>query len=415
MHSGQVFHFVDPVHCLSSCESSVGEARDRMQEHLCESMIENRTLHARHGALFYHVEVPYTVESTVDSPDAVKIPVTVHCRSLAAHPLLVTVETTTPGCPNAAPSSMSSSVPVVFVGKSSAGFLLLPHENYSLSFTACAFAPGVAECNLFKVSAVALQLPPLGNRGVWQTGTSRGALMTWIGETTSCLGAEPGITARVGGESSGSGGGGSNCSGSGRKQLGCVSALVYDSIRIVVLGHGMAAMTRVLFVSLSQATMRAAAEAVAARMQPYHEEAKRYERQCKVFEQRRALLGTPSAKRLQKKDALLALYPPRAHKLVETVRETPFSTSAVASSAPTWKSDTSLLLPHRGITGNNDFTGAAVLEAVAVSPSSSDWAVEVDTHLELQGLRDITMSRGESSRSETGTSSSSTTSRDESV
>ncbi|ESL05534.1 hypothetical protein TRSC58_06813 [Trypanosoma rangeli SC58] len=322
MHSGQVFHFVDPVRCLSSCESSVGEARDRLQEHLCESMIENRTLHARHGALFYHVEVPYTVESTVDSPDAVKIPVTVHCRSLAAHPLLVTVETTTPGRPNAAPSSISSSVPVVFVGKSSAGFLLLPHENYSLSFTACAFAPGVAECNLFEVSAVALQLPPLGNRGVWQTGTSRGALMTLMGGTTSCRGVEPGITARVGGESSS--GGGSNCGGSGRKQLGGVGALVYDSIRIVVLGHGMAAMTRVLFVSLTQATMRAAAEAVAARMQPYHEEAKRYERQCKAFEQRRALLDTPSGKRVRKKDALLALYPPRAHKLVETVQEYPF-------------------------------------------------------------------------------------------
>ncbi|RNF24904.1 uncharacterized protein Tco025E_02419 [Trypanosoma conorhini] len=402
MHSGHVFHFFDPVHCLSSCESSVAEAHERLQEHLCESMIENRTLHARHGALFYHVAVPYTVESTADSPDAVMIPVTVHCRSLAAHPLLVTVKTTTPGSLASVPSSTSSPVPVVFVGKTSAGFLLLPHENYSLKFTACAFAPGVADCNLFEVSAVALRLPPVGDRGAWQTGTSRSALMTLLGGTTACLvGApEPCIAAGLGG----GGCGGSNCSGGGTAHLGGVGALVCESIRIVVLGHGIAAIARVLFLSSSSAAMQAAA----ARVQPFQEEAELYERQCKALEQWRALHEASAGTQVQKEDALLSLYPPRAHDLAEKLQKRPL---------PTGQSDTPLSQPHCGSAGGTGSTGAAALGYVAASPTSSDGAVDVASRVEQQdsqqGLRDVTLSRGESSELETDTSDSSTTSGDE--
>ncbi|KAF5224625.1 hypothetical protein ECC02_002264 [Trypanosoma cruzi] len=423
MYSGQMFHFVDPVCFLSSCEFSVGEAHDRLQEHLCDSMIKDRTLHPHHGAMFYHVEVPHTVETTADSPDVAIIPVTVHCRSLAAHPLLVTVKTTTPGSPDALPSPMLSPVPLTFVGKTSVGFLLLPHETHLLNFTACAFAPGVAECNHFQVSAVALKLPQGETCGSWRTGTSQSALMKLLGENKSCLGRNPSMTAGVrGGEINVSGGDGNKCVSSGGKDhLGGVGDLVRDGVQTVILGHGMAAITRVLFVSLSAETRRLAAEAVTARARAYQEDAKIYEKQYREFEHRRALLNFSSGTTLQKADYLLVLYPPRARKLVERTQDTPHGATIAASIGSVGQPDPSPRHGDReilkGIVGS---TSAVMLEAVGTTSSLvPDEVVEVVADVEGQenqeGLQNVAVPSEDTSKPGTDVSCSSTTSTDMSV
>ncbi|PWU98719.1 hypothetical protein C4B63_11g90 [Trypanosoma cruzi] len=225
-----------------------------------------------------------------------------------------------------------------------------------------------------------------------------------------------------GGEINVSGGDGNKCVSSGGKDhLGGVGDLVRDGVQTVILGHGMAAITRVLFVPLSAETRRAAAEAVAARARAYQEDAKIYEKQYREFEHRRALLNSSSGTTLQKADDLLVLYPPRARKLVEGTQDTPHGAAIAASIGSVgqpdpspWHGDREIL---RGIVGS---TSAVMLEAVGTTSSLvTDEVVEVVADVEGQenqeGLQNVAVPLEDTSKSGTDVSCSSTTSTDMSV
>ncbi|KAG5502892.1 hypothetical protein JKF63_04663 [Porcisia hertigi] len=215
LRKGQVFLFVDPIEhvyqtlaqqqqrhaeqetaaSLRPVLSTVGAARVSVvqsQQELCEAMLVRHTsLKPWQGALVSHVHVPPVMRvakgQTLDKTVAAQIPVTLRCLSLAPVPLLVTAEALPPSVPHSSLSSLgpariggaggdqhgSPAMPqplpspsvsairrpdasVLFVGKTTHTFLLMPSEEYEVKFTALPLRPGLVDCQRISLSAASI-------------------------------------------------------------------------------------------------------------------------------------------------------------------------------------------------------------------------------------------------------------------
>ncbi|CCD12538.1 unnamed protein product, partial [Trypanosoma congolense IL3000] len=249
--SGQVFYFFDPVNFILNGASHDSNTDEQKQEKLCNSLVRNHCLHPRHAAVLYHVESPQSVESTAELPDAALIPITVHCRSLASVALLVTVCAPHMLCDDSnqrnSPSPPSPAL-INFVGRTKSCFLLLPHQSHTIKFTACAFQPGVVQCNAFQVSAVALRLrlSPVST-SAWTSGMPLGAMIRSIRCSALSSHGSP-RTVLVGGEQGNSG---SNDTTQLPLPMMC-------DVQTSVFGKNTAAITRVVLNHCSRAAVEAA-------------------------------------------------------------------------------------------------------------------------------------------------------------
>ncbi|SCU69911.1 ER-golgi trafficking TRAPP I complex 85 kDa subunit, putative [Trypanosoma equiperdum] len=281
---GQLFHFVDPVSYLISGGPLSSKAYELQQEELCEALVENRSLHPRQAALLYHVEAPHSVESTKELPDAALIPITVHCRSLSAHVLLVTLKAKTmpaAGIDRSDSPSLLSPTLMTFVGKTSYSFLLLPHQNHAVKFTAYVFQSGLVQCNAFHVSAMALRLCSAGvDTSRWKSGMSEAAMIRSLRYSSSSTTSLRQAESFLGELNSGS-----------NSDITELPASMRCDVQTSVFGYAAAAIARVSLASYSPEAVKAAAAAASARMKEYRDDLKRYEESCKSFEHRRSALS----------------------------------------------------------------------------------------------------------------------------